>query len=133
MKKILIVLLLPLFSHATETAHYCLGRIHLAGMVPEKLPVEGSPLHLHSLVQPLLNSEGEPVGYIPSRYLTAVQSMRASGLQLQLEVEHVYRDPLPGKYISVEVWVTTDRPELLRPLLYNIPALPDDALTASRD
>ena len=133
MKKIIpLFLLLLAFSTLgfAETYLVYLGRIDLAGMVPRPLPECGTYLKFQSAELPLINHSEQKVGYIPGRFRQAIEEMQAKGLEFQFEVDHVYDAPLPGKYLSVEVWVYTSDMKDLSPLFYCIPVIDPSELSA---
>ncbi|MGA0333684.1 MAG: hypothetical protein ACO3N7_08155 [Kiritimatiellia bacterium] len=125
MKKCVITICLLLSVSGTmlpgEMARYSLGRIDLAGMVPGQMPAPGSSLILENPELPVLADPSGAVGFIPTRYREALRRMQAAGLQLELEVLHSYAAPLPGKFLMVEIWVTTEKVEALHPLIYAVP------------
>ncbi|MDF3128209.1 hypothetical protein P0Y35_03260 [Kiritimatiellaeota bacterium B1221] len=133
MKKVfplfLLLLVSPLHGFA-ETQMVYLGRIDLAGMVPDVLPACGSSLHFQSCSLPLTAETEQKTGYIPGRFREAIEAMRSKGLELQFEVDHVYASPLPGKFLSVEVWVYTSEITDISPLVYSIPVIRASELSA---
>lgn len=106
---------------SAETCQYFIGIIPLAGMVPAQLPAVGTPLTCLQVEQALVDQDGQALGFIPARFREPIRLMLERNLQLQFEVTEVYSAPQPGKFITVELWVTTDRPGDLQPLIYALP------------
>ncbi|WFB34900.1 hypothetical protein P3T73_12090 [Kiritimatiellota bacterium B12222] len=116
----LILTALPLCASEDLYLVY-LGKMDLAGMVPISFPKQGTELIFESVELPLTDLQAVPAGFIPGRFREAIVEMQKKGLQLQFEVDHHYESPLPGKFLSVEVWVQTHDLDLIRPLIYSIP------------
>lgn len=104
-----------------EMRQYFLGTFQLAGMVPAKLPALGSRLSCQHTEQSLLDRSQVPAGFIPARFRGPIQGMLDRGLPLQFEVVALSPAPQPGYFLTVELWVITDRPEDLQPLIYALP------------
>lgn len=133
----LIKFILPLSlitaTLSAETNQYFLGEFSLAGMVPAVLPQPGARLYCDQVVNPLTDQFAQTVGFIPARFREPIRLMREKGLALLFEVVEVYDRPQPGSFIRVELWVTTDYPEDLQPLIYAIPVEPSSTLLAVED
>ncbi len=133
MKKViclfLLLFLFPLIGNADTQLVY-LGRIDLAGMVPPALPECGTSLKFESTDLPLTSAAEQKAGYIPGRFRQAILEMQEKGLELQFKVDHVYASPLPGKFLSVEVWVYTSKMTDISPLVYSIPVITVSELSA---
>lgn len=119
---VLLLLCLPPLMAAERI---CLGRLDPAGMPPVDLPREGESLVIESTEQPLRNASAQPAGYIPAVFRGQIHTMLQRGVRLRFDVVHRYHTPLPGRFISVEVWADTDDVTLLVPLMYKI-ELPED-------
>ena len=137
MKKCIFVFLI-FFSLSSvklqaELRHYFLGVIQLAGMEPDHLAHPGTSLQFEHIEKALLAPNQSEQGYIPRKFREPIQQMHQNGLEVQFEVRHLYENPLPGKFMNVEVWVTTDQPEKLIPLIFSIPAIEDHPLTVRND
>jgi hypothetical protein len=114
----LLVLLLGLPVRSESPTLYFMGRIHLAGLVPDQPPPVGIELTLTSPEQPLTHSKEQPAGFIPAVYRDQINRMLTPDIRLYFRVEHLYLHPLPGKFMSVEVWAETTDPGQLVPLIY---------------
>jgi len=135
LKKILVglALLTVVQSLYAEPREYFVGTLNLAGLVPIELPEPGTLLRYQNLEQALTTWNQQTIGYIPRKFRDPLNTMLQVGLELRFEVGHVFADPLPGKFISIEVWVRTEHPEKIQPLIYSIPALERPPLTAIND
>ncbi len=118
-----IMLFAALFTAgvSAETCQYFIGSIPLAGMVPAQLPAVGTPLTCVQVEQALVDQDGQVVGFIPARFREPIRLMLERNLSLQFEVTERDTAPQPGKFMTVELWVTTDRPQDLQPLIYALP------------
>jgi hypothetical protein len=134
LKKLIVCVSLIVLSqilHAESRAYY-LGTLNLAGLVPTDLPEPGTQLGYQTTSQALTTVD-QPIGYIPRKFRPAIDQMLEQGLELRIEVSHLFANPLPGKFVSVEIWVTTQNEEKIRPLIYSIPVLEPPPLTAMND
>jgi hypothetical protein len=118
---------------SAETSQYFIGSIPLAGMVPPQFPSVGTALTCQQVEQALVDQDGQVVGFIPARFREPIRRMLERNLPLQFEVTEVYTAPQPGKFITVELWVTTDRPGDLQPLIYALPVEDPSPLLAIED
>ena len=116
----ILVLLLGLPVRSESPGLYFMGRIHLAGLVPDPPPPVGSELQLTTPEQPLTHSENQPVGFVPAVYREQIVRMIAKSVRLHFRVEHLFQHARPGKFMSVEVWAETTNPDNLVPLIYHV-------------
>jgi hypothetical protein len=115
-----LLLLICLTAQSESPTRYFLGRIHLAGLVPNQPPPMGSELKLTTPEQPLRGPDSLSVGFIPAVYRGQIASMLSRNVRLYFQVEHLYQNPRPGKFVSVEVWAETPDPGRLVPLIYPV-------------
>lgn len=135
LKKLIVCLALLTVAQSlyAEPREYFVGTLNLAGLVPRELAEPGTVLSYQNLEQSLTTWDQQSIGYIPRKFRDPLNTMLQAGLDLRFEIVHVFADPLPGKFISVEVWVRTEHREKIQPLIYSIPALERPPLTAIND
>jgi hypothetical protein len=97
------------------------GHVDLAGLVPAQRPGRGTRLLLTDPEHPLRDRNESPIGYIPTLFRRPIEQMRADGVDLYLEVDHLYHTPRPGKFIRVTLWARTHDLSRIRPLIYRLP------------
>ena len=122
MRNFICILLLCSGALFAESHQVYVGLIHLAGLVPEVLPSPGTSLQIESPDQALKDKELTPIGFIPVYFREAITQMRERGVKVVFTVEHCYENPLPGKYISVEVWAFASDSKDIVPLIYTLPS-----------
>jgi len=109
------------FSMAVASAgpeeRFYMGRIDLAGLVPDSLPSRGAELPLHSVEKSVTGPGGKPVGFVPVRFRESLNLMVKNGVTLVLRVEKIHSEPQPGRFLTVSVWAYTTSMEPLRPLI----------------